>query len=123
MSDIIIGGLIIIGCLFIFGLMSYLVVESHKKRHAFEITITDIDQDKIIAAAAANLRKWSVLIKEHENQTAEQPISPKSTLGTKLKELQQAIDEEDYEKAVELRDEIKNIQAQAKNPKDEDQTK
>ena len=59
MSDIIIGGIIIIACLFIFGLMAYLVVDSHKKslaKNEFTITFTEIEQDKIIAAAA-NLRQ------------------------------------------------------------------
>ena len=130
MSDILISGAIILGCLFVFGLMAHLVVDSHKKALAkkqITITFTEVEQDQIIAAAA-QMRQWSQLIKDQAaKDSAEKTPDPtiedlRADLEALLNKQQLAIDNEDYELAAECRDELEILKSQLKKIQDDQTT-
>lgn len=104
------------GCLFVFGLMSYLVVDSKNKRDSDDdddeiitITITEVD----MPAELRYMQDWTKKVQD-QNQP---------TLDTLMYDLDQALKNEDYEEASRIRDDIKSIQTQSKNSGDENQTK
>ena len=129
MSDFVIGGLIIAGCLFVFVLMAYLVIESHKKRQAdkkFTVTFTELDREKIIAGSQ-HLRQWSKVLRDQDNKKKAEKNpdptleDPKDQFESLLVKQQTAIDNEDYELAAECRDELQSLQFPLKKFDDEDQ--
>lgn len=127
MSDILIGGLIILGCLFVFGLMSVLVIDSHKKalaekqKQELTITFTDIDQDTIVNE---HMRQWMQM--RQQNGLVKKPEPTLTELRSELELLmnrqQTAIDNEDYEQAAICRNELDALKLQLKKFED-DQTK
>lgn len=124
MSDILISGIIIICCLFVFVVMSYLVVDSYKKNMAdkkITVTFTEIEQEQIIAGAK-HLRQWSELLKAQETQRDPTIEDIKTQFDELLSKQQAAIEKEDYMQAAECRDELESLKLQLKKFEDEDQT-
>ena len=126
MNDILIGAIIIIVCISVFVLMSVLVVDSHNENKKMEdlnkekldnlpkpdidITFTEIED----TAVFKHLSKCADLAVANDVLTAEQQFSLLQAMHDRTQELKNAIDNEEYEMATNIRDEIQKIKLELK---------
>lgn len=115
-SNVIIGGIIILGCLAVFMLMAAVVVTTKKNTPSFEITITEHDNAEQVRAASKHLNEWATVVNMHDSDKVERETLVEIISG-KMAELAEAIDHEDYESAAVLRDEINELNVELKNIK------
>lgn len=124
MGNILISGIIIFVCLVVFVVMCILVVSSKKEADRKKILgmskllnarmVTEIER---LRKASSNFTAWSSTIKMHDEDVQ---LKKQMAQGVqkKIKELELAIDIEDYELAATLRDDIDNLKTELKKFKD-----
>jgi len=119
MIDILIGICITVLCFIIFIVMSNMVVGSHREA----IKKRDV---LAIKEAAVKLREYAVALKDDKVPQAESDKKLYKLATLKLEqstqELEDAIEEENYERATELRDAIEIIKLELEQFSDEDQS-